>query len=267
MAWAALGRVVLDIGQYSGWRGVKFSANSGVQGSPGAYQCSAAGALWVASAAQWAAAARIDGADIRVAVAHHAADLLVAPALPLADRVLTVPGLVGASVELGQFQLVAFGHIQIDTRCRTTRMGWRHGGFRLEVDHHRAGAVLRGFVAEHAEGVVGAVTIQLTDAWHQVVQVGFGGFEAGVVARAVLASAVLPALALMADYPSGHHMLPFQSLGTAQLFAGAVATAAEGDAVTAVRAMAIEGAGPFGIQPPGDFLRGTEGFRGIGKSG
>src|SRR3990167_9187892 len=71
------------------------------------------GAAGVAGAAQRRATALVDGADVGVAVAHDAADFLVAPAFPLADRVLAVPGLVGAPVEPGQAQLVVVGHVQV----------------------------------------------------------------------------------------------------------------------------------------------------------
>lgn len=145
--------------------------------------------MFARSALQRAALAQVDRANIGVAVAHHAANLLVAPAFPFADRVLAVPGFVGAAVECGQAQLVAFGHIQVDTRRCTACLRRRHGGLGLEVDHHRAASVLRWFVAEHAKGVVGAVSIYFANARHQVVQVGFGGLEACIVARAILAPA------------------------------------------------------------------------------
>ena len=62
-------------------------------------------------------------------------------------------------------------------------------------------------------------------------QVGLRPTEHRVVGRAVLASALLPALPLMADHPGRHDVLPFDPLGPLGLFAGNVAAAGEIDAV------------------------------------
>lgn len=52
--------------------------------------------------------------------------------------------------------------------------------------------------------------------------------------------ALLPALALMAQRPGRHHMLPFQLLCASQLFARLVATGLQVDALVLVGAAAIE---------------------------
>ncbi|MNY56191.1 hypothetical protein D3C86_1922450 [compost metagenome] len=78
---------------------------------------------------------------------------------------------------------------------------------------------------------------------------------------------MLPALALVADHPGRHHMLPFQALRAAWLLAHLVAAAGQVDPLAVVGAAAIEGARSFGVKPPGDFLGGGEVWRGVGVDG
>lgn len=150
------------------------------------------------------AALQIDCADEVVGVALYAGDALIAPALPLADRVLTVPDVVQALVLLRQTQFVALAHVQIGAGNGAAAVFGRHRRTLLEVDHEGAGAVLVGLFAEHAEAEVAAVAVHLADHRDQVVQVGLRPTEHRVVGRAVLASALLPALPLMADHPGRH---------------------------------------------------------------
>lgn len=112
------------------------------------------------------AAGQVDGADVVVAPAHGAGRGLVAPPLPLTDRVLAIPGLVCAAVEIRQAQLVAVGHVQVDPRRGAARVLRRHGGLRLEVHHHGACAVLRRLAGDHAQGKVATVAVHLADARH-----------------------------------------------------------------------------------------------------
>lgn len=109
--------------------------------------------------------------------------------------------------------------------------------------------------------------INLADARHQVVQVGFGTLEHFIVARAVLAPPVLPALALMPDLPGWNNVLPFDARGAVGIFARDVATGFKVHAITGVFAAAIELGGLWGVELPGDFLGFAERSGGLGVGG
>ncbi|MNN56426.1 hypothetical protein D3C81_1713550 [compost metagenome] len=90
-------------------------------------------------------------------------------------------------------------------------------------------------------------------------QVCLGTLEHRVVGRAVLAAATLPALALVADHPGRHYVLPFDAAGAVGVLARLVATALQIDAIPFVLAAAVEGRLVAGIQLPGDLLGFLEG--------
>lgn len=105
----------------------------------------------------------------------------------------------------------------------------------------------------------GLSRINLADARHQVVQVGFGALEHIVIARAVLAPTVLPALALVPDLPGRNNMLPLDARGAAGVLAGDITAGLQVHAVAGVFAAAIELGGLRRIELPGDFLGFAEG--------
>lgn len=96
--------------------------------------------------------------------------------------------------------------------------------------------------------------INLADARYQVMQVRLGTLEHVIVARAVLAPTILPALALMPDLPGWNNVLPFDARSAVGIFARDVATGFQVNAVAGVFAAAIKLGGLRGVQLPGDFL-------------
>lgn len=115
----------------------------------------------------------------------------------------------------------------------------------------------------------GLSRINLPNAGHQVVQVGFGALESLVIARAVLAPAVLPTLALMPDLPGRNDVLPFDSCRTVGVLTWDVAAGFQVHTVAGVLATAIELGGLWGVEFPGDFLGFAERPRclGMGSNG
>jgi len=89
-------------------------------------------------------------------------------------------------------------------------------------------------------------------------QVGFGLAEYRVLGGALLASALLPALTLMADHPRWNDMFPFDSLGALGLLARDIAAAVEIDPIALESATAIKIHRVFGIDRPGDLFGFTE---------
>src|SRR5690554_1923844 len=217
------------------------------------------------AASERPAGGQVHLAHVGVGIALHAGDLAIAPLLPLADRVLPVPDVVQALVLPRQTQVIALAHVQVDARDGAARVLRRHGGALLEVHHERAGAVLVGLLGQHAEAVVAAVAVHLADRRYQVVQVRLGTAEHRIVGGAVPASALLPALALVADHPGGDHMFPFDATGALGILAGLVAAAVQVHPVALVAAAAIELHWPFGIQLPGDLLGFGEGPWRVGE--
>ena len=126
---------------------------------------------------------------------------MVALALPGLWRVLLVPGVVELAILLRQAQAVAVAHVEVGAGDHPADLRAWHRLARLEVHHHRAGAVLLGYLRQPAEAEVAAVAIDLADARHQVVQVGLGALVGAVVPRAVAPPAVLPAAPLVTDHP------------------------------------------------------------------
>lgn len=126
---------------------------------------------------------------------------MVALALPGLWRVLLVPGVVELAILLRQAQAVAVAHVEVGAGDHPANLRAWHRLARLEVHHHRAGAVLLGFLRQPAEAEVAAVAVDLADARHQVVQVGLGALVGAVVPRAVAPPAVLPAASLVTDHP------------------------------------------------------------------
>lgn len=112
-----------------------------------------------------------------------------------------------------------------------------------------------------------SVAIHLADARHQVVQVGFGPLVDRVLAGAVLAPAILPALALMADLPGRNNVFPFNTCRPVGVFARDIAAGFQVYPVAVVFAAAIELRGLRFIQFPGDFLGFAECLGGLGLSG
>lgn len=109
--------------------------------------------------------------------------------------------------------------------------------------------------------------INLPDARHQVVQVGLCTLEHIIAARTVLASTVLPALALMSDLPGWNDMLPFDACGTVGIFAWDVPAGFQIHPVAGVFTAAVKLCGLWGIELPGDFLGLAEGSRRLGVGG
>src|SRR5690606_21973216 len=205
-----------------------------------------------------ATAAQVHVAYVAVGVALNAGDALVAPALPITDRVLAVPDVVQPLILARQAQLVTLAHIQVGAGYGAAAVFRRHRGALLEIDHERTGAVLAGLFAEHAETVIAAVAIHLADHRHQVMQVGFGLAEYRVLGGVLLASALLPALTLMTDHPHMNHMFPFDSLVALGLLARDIAAAVEIDPIALESATAIKILRVFGIDRPGDLFGFTE---------
>lgn len=145
-------------------------------------------------------------AHIGVAPAHHAGHLLVALLFPDLGRVGLAPGFVELPILFRQAQLVAVGHVEIGARDHPADGRARHHLARLEVHHRLATAILIRLLRQPGEAVIAAVTIHLADARHQVVQVGLGLTKLRIVGCTILASAFLPALALVADHPSRDDM-------------------------------------------------------------
>src|SRR5690606_14344563 len=212
----------------------------------------------------WTAASLIDRADMGIGIALYAGDTPVAPVFPFADRVLAVPDFVEAFVLPGQAQVVALAHVQVGAGNGAAAVFRRHRRALLEVHHEGTGAVLSGLFAEHAEAVVAAVAIDLADHRHQVVQVGFGLAEDGVLRGALLAPALLPALALMADHPGRDYVFPLDACGAFGLLAWNVAAAGKVDPIAFEGAAAIEIHRAFGIDRPGDLLGFAKGTWRIG---
>lgn len=113
----------------------------------------------------------------------------------------------------------------------------------------------------------GLSRINLADARHEVVQVGFGAFEHVVMPRTVLTPAILPALALMPDLPGRHDMFPLDARGAVSVFAWDVAAGFQVHAVARVFAAAIELGGLRCVERPGDFLGFAERSGRLGMGG
>src|SRR5690625_3420748 len=82
----------------------------------------------------------------------------------------------------------------------------------LEVDLHVALAVLMCRGGQHTEAEVAAVRIHFTNADHQIVRVSFHHSKNRIVRDAILATAVLPALTLVAHHPCWYNVLPLSTL-------------------------------------------------------
>jgi hypothetical protein len=96
------------------------------------------------------------------------------------------------------------------------------------------------------------------------VQIRFGTLEYVVMAGAVLASTVLPALALMADLPGWNNVLPLDARGTVGVFAWDVAAGFQVNAVAGVFAASIELGGLWRVQLPGNLFGFAEGSGRLG---
>ncbi|MCY1443567.1 hypothetical protein D9M71_599910 [compost metagenome] len=92
-------------------------------------------------------------------------------------------------------------------------------------------------------------------------QVGLGAGEDRIVGAAVVAAALLPALALVADHPGRHHMLPLDPAGALAVLARLIAAAGQIDTIALIAAAAVEGARVVGVDLPGDLLGRLEGGR------
>ena len=95
-------------------------------------------------------------------------------------------------------------------------------------------------------------------------QVGLGLFVGRVVLAAVLASALLPALALMADLPGRDNVLPLDAFSPLGILARYIAAGREVDPVAVVLAATIKLRGLPGVELPGDFLGFGEGAGRLG---
>ena len=100
-------------------------------------------------------------------------------------------------------------------------------------------------------------------------QVRFGALEHFIIACAVLASTLLPALALMSDLPGRNNVLPLDARRAVGVFAWNVATGFQVYAIACVFASAIELSGLWCVELPGNFFRFAEraGRLGVGGEG
>jgi len=92
-------------------------------------------------------------------------------------------------------------------------------------------------------------------------QIRLGPLIDRVVAGALLAPALLPALALMTDLPGRDNMLPFDAGGAIGVLARYISAGREVHPVAGVFAPAVELGGLRRIEFPGDFLGFVEGAR------
>lgn len=122
-------------------------------------------------------------------------------------------------------------HIKIDPGDITTAMGRRFGFALFKIDFHGTLPILRTVLASGffplAETIIGAVTIDLADSRYQVVKIRFHALELGIIFCAVFTSALLPALALVPQFPGGDDMFPLDTVGPFDLFTHLVTTAVE----------------------------------------
>ncbi|MNG13336.1 hypothetical protein D3C84_970090 [compost metagenome] len=95
-------------------------------------------------------------------------------------------------------------------------------------------------------------------------QVGLGPLIDRVIAGAVLATTLLPALTLMADLPRRDNMFPFNAGGAAGILARYIAAGGQVHAIAGVFAATVELGGLRCVEFPGDFLGFVEGARGTG---
>ena len=79
-------------------------------------------------------------------------------------------------------------------------------------------AILSWLSTHIGELEIAAITIDLTHAWEEVMEVAFHLFELSYL-TALLATALLPALHLMAKFPGGHDVLDLNAAGAILIFA------------------------------------------------
>ena len=131
-------------------------------------------------------------------------------------------------------------HIEVGARDHAAYGRARHDFFGFEINLCQARPVLTGLCGQPTKTEVVSITVNLTNAGHQVVQVGFCHFVDRVVTGAIFSSAVLPALALMANLPGGNNVFPFNTRCTIGIFTRDVTAAFKVDAVASVFAATIK---------------------------
>lgn len=82
-----------------------------------------------------------------------------------------------------------------------------------------------------------------------------------IVARAILAASLLPALALVTDLPGWNNVFPLDARRAFGIFTRHITAGREIHPVTGVFAAAIKFGGLWGVQLPGNFLGFVEGAR------
>src|SRR5690606_33785789 len=150
-------------------------------------------------------------------------------------------------------------HVEIDAGDIALHAVPGLGGSRLEVDFNGTGAVAAGLAGQHAKFVIAAITVDLANGRHQVMQVAFHHPELGIGGFAVGAAPILPALPSPAPYRRGYHMLPFDPAGALGTLADLVAASGEVGLVAARAgplnpAPTVKALRMFGIDPLGQAL-------------
>lgn len=183
------------------------------------------------------------------------------------------------SLRPGKTQLITIAHVEVGPGDSAAGVGRRLSLLVFKIDFHFTSAVLTLSVAPLTVLVVAAISIDLADRGLQVMQVGFDLPIHGVFG-AVFTPAVLPALALMNEFPSRYHMFPFDAVGAQLAFTNLIAAGRQiRDALFALlvyAAITIKSTGRVAIDfhrcrfclvKIGDFMHLGRGGKGKGKYG
>ncbi|MND86200.1 hypothetical protein D3C80_781530 [compost metagenome] len=119
-------------------------------------------------------------------------------------------------------------------------------------------------LGQPAKAEVAAIAIDFANAGHQVVQISLGLLVNRVVAGAVLATALLPALALMADLPGRNNMLPLDAGCAFGIFTWHITAGCKVHPVTGVLAATVKLGGLGRVEFPGDLFRFGKSARRVG---
>ena len=160
--------------------------------------------------------------DIRIMVALHFSDTLVALALPVADRIHFIPSVEQLGLLARKSEAVAVAHIEVNAGNRATRTFRRLSDFSFEINLHAALTVLAFATVPLTVHKVTAVAVNLTDGGLQVMHIAFH-FAIFRIFGAVFSATVLPALALMAKLPRRHDVFPLDPAGAVFIFTDFIA--------------------------------------------